>query len=717
MKFYRYAALCVCFWGISCLGQTQAQEVPDEIELAGIRLQLDRRAKRDVQNRVNLLLEDQTAFQKKVATADLFMPLIEDILEKAKLPENFKYLSLIDNTAPDSLIFWQMASNFASELGLEINTQVDERQNIIAATQAIAHYLHDNQEQLHNWMLTLLSYHLHTDGVKDYLDKNFPGMDLEEVASRKTFEVKAESHPDLLNFLALEVAFRPALAHDLRPELELISYQEAGGKSLAEVAQDFALPLSRIKNFNTWLKVPRVPENKPYHLIIPMPAASPSTDVKVYTTPNGELRYQTPEMTLMHVVERGETLYAIARQYQIALDDLLAWNKLSRSSVLSIGQKLIIISAEGAPEPSENTQQETILHTVKRGETLYRISRDYEVSIAELRAWNNLFTDKLMVGQKLKINQQKQDENTPPPPPPVKGNTEKPTPEPQPKENPTGSSGSGNGTAPENPEPTPPRTGPRVLLPKKVPNRLQVAGMQVVITPAGQKLIQKDVDLLIKSAKYFFQKLERVDIYLPLVEQELQEAGIPEDFKYLPIQESALIANAISRSNAVGYWQFKAASAQEVGLQINYHVDERMNIVASTQGASKYLKRNNLYYQNWLITLLSYNMGFTGAKNYVDYHYPHQDLRGQNELRVDEKTHWYIRKFIAHKIVFESEIGKELLRKKLSAYTEGNQKTLGQIAQETGCSEKEIKPYNLWLKRSKVPSDKTYAVIVPLDNL
>ena len=145
---------------------------------------------------------------------------------------------------------------------------------------------------------------------------------------------------------------------------------------------------------------------------------------------------------------------------------------------------------------------------------------------------------------------------------------------------------------------------------------------------------------------------------MPLVEEVLRAENVPLDFKYLPIQESAMIAAARSRSNAVGYWQFKEASGKEVGLTINNRVDERMNIVASSQGAAKYLKRNNLYYNNWIIALLSYNMGFTGAKFYVNKNYPNQSIKN---LRKDE--HQMIKhtgtsgKFLAHKIAFEYEVG------------------------------------------------------------
>ena len=68
------------------------------------------------------------------------------------------------------------------------------------------------------------------------------------------------------------------------------------------------------------------------------------------------------------------------------------------------------------------------------------------------------------------------------------------------------------------------------------------------------------------------------------VEEILKRQGIPEDFKYLAIQEGEFISDAVSSSNAVGFWQFKKASAQELGVRVDAAVDERKHIIASTVG-------------------------------------------------------------------------------------------------------------------------------------
>ena len=234
--------------------------------------------------------------------------------------------------------------------------------------------------------------------------------------------------------------------------------------------------------------------------------------------------------------------------------------------------------------------------------------------------------------------------------------------------------------------------------------------MQLDLTPDARKKIQADVDALRRSERYFRMKLERVDLYMPLIERAFREEKVPEDIKYLVIQESALIGDAVSSANAIGYWQFKVPAAQEVGLTINSAVDERMNIVNASHGAARYFKNNNTYFDNWLYALLAYNTGPGGALKIAD-----KSKYGVKRMKLDGRTHWYVLKFLAHKIAFENELGKNPNpAQELIAYTQGGGKTLSEIATEFDLTEADLEPYNKWLKKKHVPTDKTYYVILPL---
>ena len=242
-----------------------------------------------------------------------------------------------------------------------------------------------------------------------------------------------------------------------------------------------------------------------------------------------------------------------------------------------------------------------------------------------------------------------------------------------------------------------------------VPAQIRFADMRLTLTPEARKKIQTDVDALTRYEKYFNAKVNKVDAYLPLIEQVLQEENVPDDIKYLVIQESALVGDAVSTSNAVGYWQFKEATGREVGLTINREVDERMNIITATRGAARYFKNNNTFFDNWLYALLAYYAGPGGALKIADKKY-----YGQREMKLDGRTHWYVLKYLAHKIAFEQAVGKNPRPEKvLFAYTEGNGKTLAQIASAFDLEEAELEPHNKWVRQRRIPDDKRYYVIIP----
>jgi membrane-bound lytic murein transglycosylase D len=244
----------------------------------------------------------------------------------------------------------------------------------------------------------------------------------------------------------------------------------------------------------------------------------------------------------------------------------------------------------------------------------------------------------------------------------------------------------------------------------RVPATLDFAGIRLTISEAARKQIQTDVDALCRNQTYFYKKVEKVDQFFPIIERVFREENIPEDFKYLIIQESALIADAVSTSNAVGFWQFKEMTAREVGLTVDRNIDERMNITASSHAAAKYLKKNNFFFDNWVYALLAYNTGPGGAEQHVEKKY-----FGAKKMDITRHTHWYVKKFLAHKIAFENEVGKNQgTGVRLYEYSDVQDKTLKDLADHLKMDYETIAEYNKWIKKGRIPSDKVYTAIIPV---
>lgn len=108
----------------------------------------------------------------------------------------------------------------------------------------------------------------------------------------------------------------------------------------------------------------------------------------------------------VHTVKRGESLSVIAQKYGTSTKAIMSANKL-KSSGLAVGQKLKIpgsgTASVSVPNKPNTVETETITHTVKSGEFLGKIASHYKVKIADIRRENNLKSDTVWVGQKLKI--------------------------------------------------------------------------------------------------------------------------------------------------------------------------------------------------------------------------------------------------------------------------------------------------------------------------
>lgn len=240
----------------------------------------------------------------------------------------------------------------------------------------------------------------------------------------------------------------------------------------------------------------------------------------------------------------------------------------------------------------------------------------------------------------------------------------------------------------------------------QVPFTLQFADLTIQINPQAMREIQLDVDAQYRNPAYFKIKQERVNLYMPIIERVLAENEVPLDLKYLVIQESALIADAVSTSNAVGFWQFKEATAEEVFLRVDNQIDERKNIVSSTRGAALYLKKHNKTFDNWMAALVSYQMGLGGAKAYFG-----TSQHSKKTIEVNKDTYWYFKKFLAHKIAFEGQTTYLTSNKKMIEVPIQGPVTLSEIARKYDVPENHLYEYNKWTKNGEIPDDRTYSVV------
>jgi membrane-bound lytic murein transglycosylase D len=262
-------------------------------------------------------------------------------------------------------------------------------------------------------------------------------------------------------------------------------------------------------------------------------------------------------------------------------------------------------------------------------------------------------------------------------------------------------------------------TMPKVYAPN-VPSTYNLFGEKV---PLNQVDIHDRMDKELIVNTYMqgntVQIIKQMGRWMPMIEARLKANGVPDDFKYLCVAESAM-QNVVSKVGASGFWQFMKATGPSYGLEINDCVDERYNPIASTDAACKYLKDAYAKFGNWTLAAASYNCGMGGVNGAMT-------TQGENDfysLQLPEETMRYIFRIMALKYILENparsgfminETYKPYKTKTVAIST--NIQSLVLFAKENNTNYKTIKLYNPWLRDKflRNTSGKTYQILLPAE--
>ncbi|OEK06074.1 lytic transglycosylase [Flavivirga aquatica] len=242
----------------------------------------------------------------------------------------------------------------------------------------------------------------------------------------------------------------------------------------------------------------------------------------------------------------------------------------------------------------------------------------------------------------------------------------------------------------------------------------------VEYNPALESVIKS----YLKNRRKAIQKLIRLSaFYFPMFEQELDNYNIPLEVKYLAIVESALKPRAKSRVGATGLWQFMFSTGKMYGLDVSSYVDERSDLIKSTEAASKYLAKLYEIFGDWDLALAAYNSGPGNVTKAIRRSGGYQNYWNIRH-NLPRETAGYLPAFLANMYIFEFAEAHGFKKYKPEvAYFETDTVrvkqmiTLDQVSEVTGTPVEKLQFLNPSYKLDIIPfiKDENYTLRLPID--
>lgn len=243
-------------------GFTRALEIPQNLDFAGEKIPTDLF---DVSERLDRELLINTYWQSQTILmfkrAHRWFPVIEPILKKNNIPDDFKFLALAESgllnviSPAGATGFWQFLSGSAKQYGLVVDFQIDERYSVEKSTEAACKYLQEAFQTFGSWSLTAASYNMGIEGLKKQLDKqresSYYDLYLNDETSRYLFRLVAFkevfSHPEKYGFKVSKKYLYPVIP---TKKVEI----DSSITSMVDFAEHFGINYKTLKLFNPWLR-------------------------------------------------------------------------------------------------------------------------------------------------------------------------------------------------------------------------------------------------------------------------------------------------------------------------------------------------------------------------------------------------------------------------------------------------------------------------------
>ncbi len=294
-----------------------------------------------------LILWDRAQVILYIKRSGRYFPYIEAMLDKRDMPEDLKYMAVIESalkphagSSAGAVGYWQFIRPTGKKYGLQVDADIDERRNIYLATRAALDYLSELHGMFGSWTLAAAAYNMGESGLEKRIKQ-------QETEDYYNLYLPFETQAYVFRALAVKAIMSDPARYgfditedDLYKPLEFdrVTVKAAKPIPIQLIAKAAGTYFKTIKDMNTHLLGADLPRGT-HSILVPRGAGGDFYDrfdavLKSYTPPAAEYE--------VYKVRKGDTLLGIANRFHIPINTLLRKNGLSMKSNIYPGQRLII---------------------------------------------------------------------------------------------------------------------------------------------------------------------------------------------------------------------------------------------------------------------------------------------------------------------------------------------------------------------------------------
>ena len=400
----------------------------------------------------------RTLVSNMLGMSEYYFPIIEDIFEQYGIPQELKYLAIIESalnpkakSPAGACGIWQFMPSTGKAYDLRVDSYVDERCDPIKSTYAAAQYLKRLNDIFGDWVLAIAAYNCGPGNIRKAIARSGGKTDFWQIYNY----LPKETRSYVPAFIAAYYVFEHHELHNLyprkivMPQIDTVMITQK--MQFKQVSEYLHMPLQELEDINPQYRAGIVPYSAtgsplylPVELVSPflrlqdslyahkeLLASSPQLEKEVASSNTSSKTVEAlpapgGKVKKYYTVRSGDNFSVIASKYGVPVSTLKSWNG-KKSNMLHIGDKLVVYvdapakakPAPKAPKPDINdkvtasvrynmqtnnaSEDDASYYTVKTGDTLWGISQRYGTTVQNIQSLNGLNTAQLSPGMNLRI--------------------------------------------------------------------------------------------------------------------------------------------------------------------------------------------------------------------------------------------------------------------------------------------------------------------------